>query len=392
MASAPRLIGQSQHASAPHQLSHSWGGNSLAAAGGTRIPSPLSLPPQHHAGSHSPLTHHVGSGVAALMPRASSCALPGAAPLASAALLMQHPPASLVPGLSSAPGAVGAAAAGAGGHMMQVPAHIALEAALVASAARPPASLAVCDPVMMAAAAAAAAAAGDLSSWGSAAAAGVHPASLSGMLAGSPPLTGQAAPSSLALAAAAASAHEALSLQHQELVSALLLQQTLSAAEQQQHQLADGEQQHLQAMWAAAFGAARNVGLSDADAAACADCAVQQEHSAAAKAAALACVHPGAGSSLMPHAAAVSMPAPALAAGVASKLHEQPAALPALVLAHQQLLLHPQPASLEALTSLQQQQLLMTGDLAAAHCLAGLQSGALCGLSGALGLLSGLGA
>jgi hypothetical protein len=84
---------------------------------------------------------------------------------------------------------------------------------------------------------------------------------------------------------AAAAALMLLAAQQQDVTAACMLQQLLLdsqqqqlllEAQQQQDQQQDQQQGHLFQMWSAAFNAAKGVGLQPNEAAACADCAVEQ--------------------------------------------------------------------------------------------------------------------
>lgn len=83
---------------------------------------------------------------------------------------------------------------------------------------------------------------------------------------------------------AAAAALDIISAQQQDLATAWMLQQLLLESQQQQQllqaqqqqQQQDEQQGHLFQMWSAAFNAAKGVGLQPSQAAACADCAVEQ--------------------------------------------------------------------------------------------------------------------
>lgn len=80
---------------------------------------------------------------------------------------------------------------------------------------------------------------------------------------------------------AAAAALEILTAQQQDLAAACMLQQMLMEAQQQQMLQAQqaqvsSPQDHIFQMWASAYNAAKAVGLQAHEAAACADCAVEQ--------------------------------------------------------------------------------------------------------------------
>jgi hypothetical protein len=157
----------------------------------------------------------------------------------------------------------------------------------------------------------------------------LQPAVSAGLLGLPPTCLGSHAGSSAGFAATAAL--EILAAQQQDLAAACMLQQMLLEAQQQQQQQMLHQAQHAQAstpqdqvfqMWASAYNAAKAVGLQAHEAAACADCAVEQTvgslapTTVAASAAAAAAAAPLMGCAAGTHLAGGPFGAPAHPGGV----------------------------------------------------------------------------